>query len=119
VVVDRSRLAVSTLFFVNGTVLASWLPHIPAVKARLTTGDGQLGLVLLAMAAGAVVALPAAGHVVGKCGSRLVSSVAAVALCLKMPLPVLSPGLPALVASLAVLGACNRRPSASPRSRWR
>jgi hypothetical protein len=59
--VDRSRLAVSTMFFVNGAVLASWLPHIPAVKARLTTGDGQLGLVLLAMAAGAVVALPAAG----------------------------------------------------------
>jgi MFS family permease len=105
--VDRSRLAVSTLFFVNGAVLASWLPHIPAVKARLTSGDGQLGLVLLAMAAGAVVALPAAGQMVGKFGSRLVSSVAAVALCLTMPLPVLSPSLPALVASLAVLGACN------------
>jgi len=44
----------------NGAVLASWLPHIPAVKARLTSGDGQLGLVLLAMAAGAVVALPTA-----------------------------------------------------------
>jgi MFS family permease len=105
--VDRPRLAVSTLFLVNGAVLASWLPHIPAVKARLTSGDGQLGLVLLAMAAGAVVALPAAGRMVGQVGSRLVSSAAAVALCLAMPLPVLSPSLPALVASLAVLGACN------------
>lgn len=104
---DRSRVAVSTLFFVNGAVLASWLPHIPAVKARLTSGDGQLGLVLLAMAAGAVVALPAAGRLVDRMGSRGVSSAAAVALCLAMPLPVLSPSLPALVASLAVLGACN------------
>lgn len=103
----RARIAVSLLFFVNGAVLASWLPHIPAVKARLTSGDGQLGLALLAMAAGAVVALPAAGWLVGRIGSRAVSSAAAVALCAAMPLPVLSPSLPALMAALAVLGACN------------
>jgi len=29
----RSRWAVSTIFFINGMVLASWVPHIPAVKA--------------------------------------------------------------------------------------
>ncbi|HEU4369530.1 MAG TPA: MFS transporter [Methylomirabilota bacterium] len=103
----RTRLAVSTLFFVNGAVLASWLPHIPAVKARLTSGDGQLGLVLLAMAAGAVVALPAAGWLIGRLGSRVVSSAAAAVLCVAMPLPVLSPSLPALVLALAVLGAFN------------
>jgi MFS family permease len=102
-----TRLAVSTLFFVNGAVLASWLPHIPAVKARLTSGDGQLGLVLLAMAAGAVVALPMAGWLVGLAGSRLVSSLSAAGICLVMPLPVLSPSLPALVVVLAVFGALN------------
>jgi fucose permease len=107
IVVDHARLAVSILFFVNGAVLASWLPHIPAVKARLTSGDGQLGLVLLAMAGGALVALPAAGWLIGRLGSRALSSAAAIALCLAMPLPVLSPSLPALVATLAVLGACN------------
>jgi MFS family permease len=103
----RNRLAVSVLFFVNGAVLASWLPHIPAVKARLTSGDGQLGVVLLAMAAGAVVALPGAGWLIGRLGSRVVSSVAAAVLCLAMPLPVLSPSLPVLVLALAVLGAFN------------
>ena len=102
-----ARLAVATLFFVNGAVLASWLPHIPAVKARLTSGDGQLGLVLLAMAAGAVVALPTAGWLIGLVGSRVLSSAAALALCVAMPLPVLSASLPALVAALALLGACN------------
>jgi MFS family permease len=104
---SHARLAVSILFFVNGAVLASWLPHIPAVKARLTSGDGQLGLVLLAMAGGAVLALPTAGWLIGRLGSRVVSSAAAVALCVAMPLPVLSPSLPALVVALAVLGACN------------
>lgn len=106
-VVDHARLAVSVLFFVNGAVLASWLPHIPAVKARLTSGDGQLGLVLLAMAGGALVALRAAGWLIGRLGSRVLSSAAGIALCLAMPLPVLSSSLPALVATLAVLGACN------------
>jgi fucose permease len=105
--VDHARLAVSVLFFVNGAVLASWLPHIPAVKARLTSGDGQLGLVLLAMAGGAMVALPTAGWLIGRLGSRALSSSAALALCLAMPLPVLSPTLPALVVTLALLGACN------------
>lgn len=101
------RLAVSILFFVNGAVLATWLPHIPAVKARLTSGDGQLGLVLLALAAGSVVALPTAGWLIARWGSRTVASVAAVAFCLAMPLPVLSPSLPVLAATLALLGACN------------
>jgi MFS family permease len=103
----HARLAVSVLFFVNGAVLASWLPHIPAVKARLTSGDGELGLLLLAMAAGAVIALPTAGWLIGLAGSRLMSAVAATALCAAMPLPVVSPSVPALVASLGVLGACN------------
>jgi fucose permease len=103
----RTRLAVSVLFFVNGAVLASWLPHIPAVKARLTSGDGELGLLLLAMAAGAVIALPTAGWLIGLAGSRLMSALAAAALCAAMPLPVLSPSVPVLVASLGVLGACN------------
>jgi len=103
----HARLAVSILFFVNGAVLASWLPHIPALKARLTSGDGELGLILLAMAGGAVVALPAAGWLIGRFGSRALSSAAALALCASMPLPVLSPSVPALVVALAVLGACN------------
>src|SRR5437762_366 len=57
----RARRAVATVFFLNGAVLASWIPHIPAVKAAHALGDGALGLVLLAMAAGAIVAMPIAG----------------------------------------------------------
>ena len=49
-----ARLAVSTLFFVNGAIVASWVPHIPIVKQRLGIGDGHLGAVLLFMAVGAL-----------------------------------------------------------------
>ena len=103
----RARLAVSTIFFVNGVVLASWVPHIPAVKARHAISDGELGMVLLSMAVGAVCALPIAGWLVGRAGSRLMTSAAAIALCLALPLPLVSPNVFWLSLSLLVLGACN------------
>ncbi len=103
----RSRAAVSTIFFINGVVLASWVPHIPAVKARHAISDGELGIVLLSMAVGAVCALPLAGWLVGRAGSRLMTSAAAIALCLALPLPVVSPNVFFVSLSLVVLGACN------------
>jgi len=103
----RSRQAVSTIFLVNGAVLASWVPHIPAVKARHGISDGELGIVLFSMAVGAVCALPLAGWLVGRAGSRLMTAAAAIALCLTLPLPLVSPNVPLLSLSLAMLGACN------------
>lgn len=103
----RSRWALATTFFVNGVVLASWVPHIPAIKARHALSDGGLGLVLLAMAAGAVLALPVAGSLVGRLGSRRMTSLAAVGFCLLLPLPLASPTVPRLVLSLVLLGAGN------------
>jgi fucose permease len=103
----RSRWAVATIFFINGMVLATWVPHIPAVKARHAISDGELGVVLLAMAVGAVVALPLAGWLVGRAGSRRMTSAAAIALCLALPLPLVSPNVALLSLSLVVLGACN------------
>jgi len=102
-----ARRAVGAIFFINGAVIASWVPHIPALKERHAIDDGELGLVLLAMAAGAVLALPVAGWLVGRMGSRLVTSVAATALCVALPLPVLSPSVPLLSLALVLLGACN------------
>jgi MFS family permease len=101
------RLAVSTLFFLNGAVLASWVPHIPAVKARHGATDAQLGVVLLAPALGAMIALPLAGWLVGRFGSRAVTRASATAFCLALPLPVVSPSLPLVALALVVLGACN------------
>jgi MFS family permease len=103
----RSRLAVAVFFFINGAVLASWVPHIPAIKSRHMMTDGQLGFVLLSMAAGSVLALPLAGWLVGRLGSRVMTAAAGIALCLALPLPVASPGVALLSLSLALLGACN------------
>jgi len=77
------------------------------VKQRLGIGDGLLGVVLLFMAIGALGALPFAGTLVGRLGSRTVSVGAGLGLCLSLPLPVLAP-TPFLVAlALLVFGALN------------
>src|SRR5262249_59188700 len=102
-----ARRAVATIFFVNGACLASWVPHSPGLKADHGIGDGRLGVVLLAMAIGSVLALPVAGWLVGRLGSRVTTAVAALGLCLTLPLPIISPTIPLVVLALALLGACN------------
>jgi fucose permease len=103
----RARLAVSTFFFVNGAVLASWVPHIPAVKQRHGLTDGALGILLLCMAIGAIVALPVSGWLVARHGSRRMTSLAGLALCMALPLPVLAPGIVSAGVALVFLGASN------------
>jgi fucose permease len=101
------RLAVLTIFFVNGVGLASWVAHIPLVKARLELSEGLLGLALLGMATGALVAMPVVGWLMPRFGSRVLTTLAAILFCMLLPLPVLAPGFGYLVAALVLLGACN------------
>jgi len=104
---SRARWAVSTIFFINGVVLASWVSHIPTVKAARALSDGALGAVLLCMALGAVLALPLAGWLTSRVGSHRSTACAAVGLCVALPLPVVSPSVALLSLSLVLLGACN------------
>jgi MFS family permease len=103
----RARHAVGVVFFMNGAVLASWIPHIPEIKAEHGLSDGSLGLVLLAMSAGAILAMPVAGAMIGRLGSRTMTTVAAMGFAIALPLPILSPTPPLLALALFTLGAAN------------
>jgi len=103
----RNRVAVSFVFFTNGAILASWVPHIPAVKRAHDLGDAALGAILLSMAAGAVSALSITGWLVARFGSRRMTGWSAVGLCLALPLPIFAPNSMVLAAALFLLGACN------------
>jgi MFS family permease len=103
----RGRISISFIFFANGFVVASWLPHIPEVKERLRLGDAQLGMALFAMAVGSVLVLPFAGRLAGKLGSHAATGAAGLALCLLLPAPMLAPSLPTLTIALLLFGAAN------------
>ena len=101
----QARLAVLSMFFINGTVLASWVANIPLVKERLSLSEATLGFTLLAMAAGAILAMPLTGYLIPRYGSRTMTRLTGVLFCLVLPLPILAPSLPLLVVALFFFGA--------------
>jgi fucose permease len=75
--VPRAVRAVYVAFIGSGLAFASWASRIPQVRDRLDVTPGQLGLILLCIALGSLVALPTSGIVVGHIGeARTVSTMA-------------------------------------------
>jgi fucose permease len=71
-------VATYAAFIFTGLAFASWASRIPQVRDRLELSPAELGLVLLAIAAGSLVALPLAGPIVGRYGSKRTVAVMAV-----------------------------------------
>lgn len=67
--VRAATIATFAVFAINGFVFASWAARIPAVTRILDLTSGEMGLLLLMIAAGSVIALPTAGTVIGKVGT--------------------------------------------------
>jgi predicted MFS family arabinose efflux permease len=86
----RAQRAVYIAFVGSGFGFASWASRIPQIRDALTATPSELGLVLLAMACGAVVALPLAGMVVNRIGPA--RTVAALASLVSLGLIVLALG---------------------------
>ena len=105
--VRTARVAVATVFFLDGAGFANWVVRIPAVQERLGIGVGQLGLALLGVAVGALVAMPLAGGLIARHGSRPVTRAGVTAFAASLALPPLATGLVALTAALVLLGATS------------
>src|SRR5262245_39681689 len=103
----RARLAVAVIFCLNGLALANWIARIPDVKQQLGLSDQLLGLVLLCVAAGALVAQPTVGWLIGRLGSRHLTTVMLIGFCLSVILPGLATNMLSLMGALFVFGACN------------
>lgn len=68
--VRSAVLATYAVFIISGIAFASWASRIPQVRDRLHLDPAGLGLVLLGIAAGSVIALPLSGVIIGHFGSR-------------------------------------------------
>jgi predicted MFS family arabinose efflux permease len=102
-----ARFAVLAIFFVNGAAFASWIPHIPFVQAQHSLGEGALGLALLCIALGGLVAMNVTGWLISRVGSRIVTTTATILFCLLLPMPVLAPTVTWLVIALLIFGVAN------------
>lgn len=105
--VRRARLAVLAVFFIHGAVFASWVPLIPTAQQKLGLSTGTLGLALLGTALGSLIAMPIAGGIIARAGSRRVVTAAGLGYCAALLLPVLAPSLPTLFLALMIFGGCQ------------
>lgn len=103
----RARWAVAVVFLANGFILGVWAGHIPLVEERLEINHGTLGLALLFMAVGALIAMPLGGAAIGRFGSANVLRVATVGWFLSFPLLILAPSLYLFIPALLVFGGAN------------
>jgi MFS family permease len=74
-----TRVAVGLIFFGDGLLLGSWAARIPAVQAQAGLTNARLGLALFASSVGALMAMPLAGRLCERAGSRRVAIAALVA----------------------------------------
>ena len=91
------RRATRLVFFTAGLAMAAWAPLVPYAKERLGLDEGALGLLLLCLGGGSLLAMPLTGPLALRFGCRRVIACAGVVLSLVVP------GL-ALAASALQLG---------------
>jgi MFS family permease len=77
--VPRAKRAVAVVFVANGFAFASWVSRVPAIRDTLGLTPGEVGLLLLFLSAGTLVALPLSGVVVGRLGPARTVAAAVVA----------------------------------------
>jgi len=99
------QIATRIVFFISGFGMAAWAPLVPFAKARAGLDDGLLGLLLLCLGGGSVVAMPLAGASSARRGCRFVLVAAILSICAALPFLATAASFPLLAAALFVFGA--------------
>ena len=73
-----SRIVLTLFFFADGLLIGSWASRIPAVQTQAGLTNTRLGFALFAASLGALVAMPFAGRLCERVGSRRVTVAALV-----------------------------------------
>ena len=98
------QVATRAVFLVAGLALAAWAPLVPFAKARLGVDDAALGMLLLCLGLGSIVAMPITGVLASRFGCRTVMVISALVFALVMPWLVLADSVWSLAVALALFG---------------
>jgi MFS family permease len=102
---SQAKLATRLAFITAGFGVACWAPLVPYAKAGCQLDDGTMGLIILLLAAGSIVAMPIAANLSVRFGSKPIVLSGGVGLAMVLPLlsEATSPNI--LGAALFVFGA--------------
>jgi MFS family permease len=85
IVGPRQRLSTRLAFLAAGLAMSAWAPLVPFAKMRLALGEAELGLLLLCLGAGSLLAMPVTGVLAARFGCRLVVLASGALVCLVLP----------------------------------
>lgn len=71
----KAHRIVSICFFLCGFIFANWASRIPSIKDAFHLDEGDLGALLFMLPLGSILALPVAGWVIHRLGSRIVTTI--------------------------------------------
>ena len=100
----RHRVAVSTMFLLNGMMVGGWAPAIPAFKDKHGLAESELGLMILLIGVGSLITMPITGAIIARRGSTGILMVAACICTVLLPLALFAPSLPFAIAALLAFG---------------
>ncbi|MDG4647860.1 MFS transporter [Roseibacterium sp. SDUM158017] len=91
-------------FFAAGFVMAAWASLIPFAKAQVGANDAQLGVLLLCLGIGSIVAMPVTGYVSARRGARGMVLLGGFGLVALLPVLLLAPSALTLGIALFLFG---------------
>lgn len=80
------RIATRAIFFATGMAMGLWAALVPYAQMRTGAEAGDLGLLLLCLGGGSLIAMLGSGRIIGRLGCRKVIVTAVVLYCLMLPL---------------------------------
>jgi len=101
----QEQMSTRVAFFIAGFGIAAWAPLVPYAKARAGLDEGMLGLLLLCLGVGSILAMPLAGVLASRFGCRRVTIGGTLLICVALPLLATVSSIPGLIAVLFMFGA--------------
>jgi predicted MFS family arabinose efflux permease len=99
------RLSTRLAFLAAGTGMSAWAALVPFAKTRMDLDPAELGLVLLCLGMGSLIAMPIAGHLTSRFGCRLVILSSGLIASLVLPFLAIAPTPLLLAIALSLFGA--------------
>ncbi|MHC3472629.1 MFS transporter [Streptomyces sp. 7R007] len=102
-----ARVATYVYFVLYGTLLSTWVVHIPAIEERVGISHATLGGLLVVLGLGAFVGMQVAGPLTDRLGTRVMVPAGGILCGAALSLPGLAHDPWTLASALLLFGLCN------------
>jgi MFS family permease len=105
--VRAARIAVAYIFFANGATAGNWVTRIPALMDKLDLSVFALSFAFFGAPLGAILAMPFAGRIITRVGSRRTTRLAFLIFCAALVPIAFVPNVVALGLVIFAIGVCS------------